>query len=420
MLLSSCSFYGVDDYYDPSELHTVVKNSQETIQLRKQQAENFTLEQKAEIFETRLKKTFHQKYIFIPKLFDENPNPPLRIDTTALLLSALAFKYSVTQNEQDKNLISKMVDSLISADEANGFDGFLPYKVRIKNDTIVPIDNKTRENVYAQLFFAYTSILNYVSCPEIHEKVIQHSRFIITHFAKHDFKLINHEGKESPHADLSPTQFSILNNRKLSLLYILDLGLKFCEDKVILNKLQQTRERAVSYGYLDEILELHTVFLNLEFPTQSSSWLNMLKIYNGWSASQNNVYKMAYDRLILRYADEDNLFFELIGHAIHQRKPSSKIARLLATFPLDLSNKEIINSLNPAIKNVRGNYVKLKGQYESTTVLPFYQRPLNNYLWKRNQMHLDGNIKSNGLLNFTGVDYLQVYWMMRALEKQFN
>lgn len=420
ILLTSCSVYEVGDHYEKDELKEAVKKSYEVIESRKREAEKFTLEQKAEIFENRLKETFHEKYILIPKLFDGSPKPPLRIDTTALLLSSLAFKFYITQDNEDKKLISKMVDSLIAADKANGLDGFIPYKVQIEKDKILVIDNKTRENVYAQLFFPYSTILKYVSCPETHEKVLKHSRLIINHFAKHDFKLINHEGQESPHGDLSPTQFSILNNRKLSLLYILDIGLKICEDKEVLNKLNEAKERAIRYGYLDEAQELHTSIFNLEFPTQSSSWLNMLKIYNGWYASQNEIYLKAYDRLIEKYKDEENPFFELIGCAINQQKPSPKIEQLLMTFPIDLSNKEIINSLNPKIEKKLGNYVKLKAQYESVNVLPFYQRPLNNYLWKRNQMHLDGNLKSNSLQNFTGVDFLQAYWMMRALQKQYD
>ena len=204
------------------------------------------------------------------------------------------------------------------------------------------------------------------------------------------------------------------------MLALIDSLQSIVEDPTTQNQLKVTEDLIYQKGYPEDILDLTFNFVRLEFPTHSSSWLNILKIYNGCLSSGKDMYKKAFTQLMQNYQDEHNPFFELIGHAISGESPSPEIKKILKTFPKTLTNQEVINTQSYQGKIICGDYVKLKGTYESLEPLPIYQRPLNNYLWKRNQMTLDGNFKSSGDKAFTGIDFLQAYWMMRALEKNNN
>ncbi|MCH2206225.1 MAG: hypothetical protein MK132_10190 [Lentisphaerales bacterium] len=419
LLLTSCSFYEVSDYYSEEEIHQRAILSSKHTEALKMEAEKYTLEEKALHFEKILTQSMHPKLKFLPKIIHPDQKNSLRIDTTLLFLSALAFKYGVTQNEKDKLLIEQIIDAMWSADESNGLDGYLPYKIAIHNDQIKILTNETHENVYAQFFFAYLNILKYVDDTVIKQKIKKHTTLIAAHFLKDNFTLHDNLGAEVPYSDLSPSSSSF-NNRRLSLLALIDSLQSIVEDPTTQNQLKVTEDLIYQKGYPEDILDLTFNFVRLEFPTHSSSWLNILKIYNGCLSSGKDMYKKAFTQLMQNYQDEHNPFFELIGHAISGESPSPEIKKILKTFPKTLTNQEVINTQSYQGKIICGDYVKLKGTYESLEPLPIYQRPLNNYLWKRNQMTLDGNFKSSGDKAFTGIDFLQAYWMMRALEKNNN
>ncbi|MCM8536087.1 MAG: hypothetical protein NE334_09140 [Lentisphaeraceae bacterium] len=419
VLLTSCHSYDVHDHYDKSELLERIKISDEGTERLRLEAESKSLSEKATYFESKILKEIHPKYKFVPKHYYSDRKDQLRTDMTSHLLAALAFKYGVTKSSQDLKLIEDMVDTFIAADKTNGYDGFLPYKVMVKDGSLVATDNETHENIYVQLFFAYVIILRNVEDENVLQKVKSHSETILKHFAKQDFVLYTHEGEEADYSDLSLTRYSLYKNRKLSLLSLLDYGLLVLDDGSLKTKLLMTRKEAEDLGYEETVLSLHTAFLNREFPTHSSSWLNFLKIYNGWHSSGNEIYKKAFMSLYENYEDERNPFLELMKASLFDSSIHESVESILSSFPLTLTSREVINS--PSFKDAEfGNYVKIKRHRETQEILPVYQRPLNNFLWKRNPMIVDGNFESSGQTTYSGIDFLQAYWFMRFLRFSTN
>ena len=424
LLSTACSTSTVEDFYSEEEIIIAVDHWQLQQTRLQTQAESTSLREKAAHFEKLLYQNMHHKIKLIPKVYMAGKPGPLRLDMSALLLATLACKYHVLKDPADKQLINSLVDNIISADAANGYDGFLPYKVRIVKGHLEVVTNETHANVYAQLFFAYYNVIYFVKDKGISEKIRRHLRLIIWHFVSHNFVLYDQRGKEAKYSDLSPSRWAVLHNRQLSLLSLLDFALFALdkgEDHFLLQEISATRTRVIDMGYGLAIQNLHYSFLGIELPTHSSSWLNFLKMYTGSSSSKDPIYAQAYHSLNRHYDDEQNPFFQLIGlYITPQGNLEEKLAcirKTLATFPLDLNRQTVINSRDENIIQVQGNYVKLQRIMEASTALPMYRRALNSYEWKRNQKRLDGNFMSSGNIRFSGIDYLQVYWMLRAFEK---
>ena len=146
----SCTSVDVRDHYSHSEMPAAVDKSNKAIKARKAQLLGLSLLDKATRFEESLTRHMPEEFAFCPKYYESDQPGPYRMDMTALFLSASAFKYAVTHDKQDKQLILKILHSIYMADEANGLDGFLPYKLEVRDNQICPTSNNTHINVYTQ------------------------------------------------------------------------------------------------------------------------------------------------------------------------------------------------------------------------------------------------------------------------------
>ena len=416
--LSSCETKSVFKHHSPKVIESKFLKSKQTIQNRKSLLLNVNLEQKALFFEKYIIERMHKTHKFAPKLYIDGKPGKLRMDMTALFLSALAFKYAVTKEAKDKQRILEILNSIMKADGANGLDGFIPYQVQIKEDKIICSRNDTHINVYTQLLFAYIPLLKLSDDQEITREVLKHLTLIVKHLQKTNFTLADHEGNEIDYSDLSPSRFTFQTNRQQLMLIFADLALKYKLGK----NMAAIRKKLSDYGYEDDIQSMHFKFLNLEFPTHSSSWLNLSNAFIGYHIDNSQYYKTAFNNLYDRYRDEKNLLFRLMYYSMEAEKDVLKQARAtLNEFPINPTDREIINSPNKELNPISdASFIKLKREIEVKKPLPIYQRPMRSFEWKLNQMRIDGNFKSNGRLNYTGIDYLVAYWMFKWLQKGTN
>ncbi|MCM8528390.1 MAG: hypothetical protein NE327_17840 [Lentisphaeraceae bacterium] len=417
-LLVGCETKSVYNHYSEDAARIKAAQSEKIIQNRQAILQNVSLLEKAEYFEKFILKKMHPTHRFSPKLYSKGIPGKLRMDMTGLFLSALVFKYLATEEEKTKKEILKILESIYHADESNGLDGFIPYKVKIENDKLITSSNETHINVYTQLLFAYIPIITYLEDKEIKDKTLRHLKLILNHLQKENFTLVDHLGKEVEYSDLSPKFFSIQRNRKQMLLVFLDLALKHNILPEKQETLSELRNDLSENGYEEDILNLQVKFLNLEFPTHSSSWLNLKNSFIGYHIDHQDYYRKAFTNLFDKYRDEENLLFILMEESMKKTPDVSKeyIESKLAEFPQNPTNHEIINSFNPNIDTLENApYTKLKRELEVKKALPYYQRPMRSFEWKLNQMRVDGNFKSTGNYQYTGIDYLTAYWMYRWL-----
>jgi len=417
-LLSSCETKSVYKHHGSSSIEANFLKSQQVLSNRKALLNETTLDQKADLFEKYILKRMHPKYMLAPKLYIEGKPGKLRMDMTALFLSALAYKFACSKAPQDKLKIIKSIESIIEADRSNGLDGFIPYQMTIKNDKIQSFRNDTHINVYTQLLFAYIPLLKLSNDEDIKNKVLEHLDLIIKHLQRTNFQLVDHLGKEIEYSDLSPSRFTLQTNRQQLLLVFVDLALKYKLGKNI----QKTRSLIKDYGYENDIQSMHFKFLNLEFPTHSSSWLNLMNSYIGYHIDNAEYFKNAYLSLYHHYEDEKNLLFILMLESMQADKENLiQAEKILNEFPANPTNHEVINSLDENLDIIKNApFVKLKRELEVKEPLPIYKRPMRSFEWKLNQMRVDGNFKSKGQFTYTGIDYLIAYWMLKWLQKDMN
>ena len=412
---SACQVIDPVDQYEAKQLKSEQDQFLERQVRLKKEAESHGLEEKAAYFETNIKQRLPAGLAMIPKIYSESGVQELRVDLNCHLLAAMAFKYDVTRDEKDLEFIKKLFNSFIQVDAANGMDGYLPVKVKYDDERTQILNNECHENVYVQLFFAYQIV--YDKVPQLREEIRQHLEVIFRHFMKNNFTLHDQHDQEVPYSDLSPNAWQIYNNRRLSMISMIDLGRR-CFGGELRAELELIYLQLLKLSYPYFVQRQTYRSFGLEFPTHSSSWLNYLKTYNGYNASGSSFYKKTFQNLEKFYRGQNNPFSQLIGVKMELydlEYVSVVVKQSLESFPLDLRQLPTFGSMNRDHK--LGRYVKLKAQNESRDFVPVYARPLESIEWKHNQLRLDGNFNSQGTKTFTGVDYLIVYWMWQSLKK---
>jgi hypothetical protein len=124
---------------------------------------------------------------------------------------------------------------------------------------------------------------------------------------------------------------------------------------------------------------------------------------------ENPDYQRALNRLYASQNDERNALFAAMMGDYNEAELS------LAGFPLDLDNREMMNSPLPDVpENWFPPMVKTRLVREGREPLPVYRRPLSHNEWKRNPFRLDGNIGETGARHYSGLDYLLAYWLVKA------
>jgi hypothetical protein len=109
------------------------------------------------------------------------------------------------------------------------------------------------------------------------------------------------------------------------------------------------------------------------------------------------------------------LYYDIYPTALSQLHYSKQI---LASFPLELNNNEIINSGRATVKTTKfTNIIKNKRWLETSKPLPIYARPIIYHEWKRNQFRVNGNIGANGNVEFSGLDFLLAYSIYEKILK---
>ncbi|MBS3091448.1 hypothetical protein J4217_03320 [Candidatus Pacearchaeota archaeon] len=440
---SGCAIdYGIKSQAD---LEQRIAASREIIQERKLEAKSLSTREKADYFEKRiLNELIIFPYYIIPEDIEKGKPKLGHIEATMHFLSALAYKYAATKDAETEVLASKVISSIIEMDRANGLDGYLPFKVANEDGNLMQTINEIHPNVYLQLFFSYVSAKRLFNSSEISEKISFHSSLIASYFLRNDFVLRDNRGNV-----MGPGHSVGYNNLKstgitshvdnlggLSLiescLYLIDKE----KNPALIQQLEKQKKYFLrKLNTNDKMQALSFKFLFMEFPTQSTHWLSFLSLHSDIISSDKKCYRVALKRLFWATREQHNPLFDALyldsGFNINNRnreKLTNEIDFCLRTYPLTLNNREILNSFDLSIERRPPRTIKMMWQKEAKYPLPVYQRGLNGFNWKVNQLALDENVKrtltkrgiertiGTGNATYTGNDYLLLYWMNEYLK----
>ena len=392
-----------------------IDRSRKLVERRRKEALLITLKEKAEILKTRLYANFLADHSLLVKYKRDELPTQGHFEYTTDLLATLAFEYGTTKDPTVKLQALRVIMGLIEMDRSNGtLDGFIPYIVKVENEKLVVVRNDAHSNVYAQLMFSYSAILNVFDDSILTDLVKSHIQLVVYYFLKTDMILKDLEGNKIEHSNLN----SKSGSRKLDAMIILETGLAVMDPSSILYKMTKTQyDKFVKKGYKKSGMKLHIRILIWEIPSHSTDWLNFTRLYSLVQTTDSGAYKKTVKRLYKSQRKECNPFFDVVYMSClkdYDLELKKRVKKFLLSFPLNLDQSEIINSRNKEVK-LRWIPVLTKGKYVAEVKKPLliYQRPLSNFLWKRNPYQVDDNFNCDDSLKYSGIDYLLAYWMCR-------
>ncbi|MCF7957166.1 MAG: hypothetical protein K9M57_01820 [Phycisphaerae bacterium] len=342
------------------------------------------------------------------------------LEDTSAFLAGLAFKYGATGDLKSQGLALKVVTSLQDLDWSNGLDGYIPFSANIKNSRLHIAQNETHVNAYSQLFFSYFTAMTLFDDPALKNVIRKHMNLITNYFLKHNLVLKDNFGNKVPFSDITSSAFKLSAGRCLDGLVFVDFSLWILEnqkDSEAYTKLTEIKKEMVSDGYYRKIANLHFKFFTFELPSDSTDWLNFIRLYILNQIENNDHYKNALKKLFASQRNEYNPLFNSIYASVFCDKTDEvkeKTLFYLNSFPLTLDNAEVINSQNPDVKKKFFlQLTKNKLIPESKLPLEIYKRPFRGLEWKRNPCRLDGNLGKDGNIIYPGTDFYLAYWMGR-------
>ncbi|MAE63858.1 MAG: hypothetical protein CMJ18_06255 [Phycisphaeraceae bacterium] len=417
LLAGGCQAFYVIPRSDELLAHRI-EQSRTRVAPRRRQAASMGLADKAARFEIRTR-AMSLEGTAVPAAYRRKHAPLIGdLETACHLLAALSFRYGTTRDAVTRRWAWDLIASLEHMDACNGLDGYLPKRVRLRDGALAPEPYETHSNAYAQLLFAYVSAWAiFDDDDDMRGAVRDHVRRIAAHFLDHDLALTGPDGAAIPYSDLRPSRSRMSRSRILDALVLAE-SVRFIlpEHDPAHQHMSEHLERMVACGYLRKIQSLRFEMLSFTVPTDSTDWLNFLRLHTLCATSGRSAYVRALDRLYRSQQSERNALFIVIHRAAStgDERSAPRAAEMLATFPLDLDNREIINSRDRDVaRRWFPRWVKNGWRAEARAPLPIYRRPSAKHEWKHNPFRIDGNFGAKHEHTYPGIDFLLAYWMGR-------
>jgi hypothetical protein len=258
--------------------------------------------------------------------------------------------------------------------------------------------------------FALVTVLQEVPDDAAHARIRFQAKAMADYFLKHQFTMRNASGQPIEVSDLHPSAWQFSRSRILDLLLISEsLSTLLPPGDPAIPQLQDTVRMAEEANYLRKIQRLQFQFLGYKVPTHSSDWLNFLRLYTLTRISDRAAYHDAWDRHYQALKVERSPFYAVLYEDHSQQ---SSILSTLDTFPLTRNNDPILPDETVRL-NPHPLYKKHSRTVEALTPLPIYQRPADNFEWKRNPYRTRGHLTAQSPIEYAGIDFYIVYWFGR-------
>ncbi|MFT5129143.1 MAG: hypothetical protein ACI8W8_002764 [Rhodothermales bacterium] len=394
LLLSSCAVL-VQPRSGP-DLAASAAQTAATIDARRTSALSKGLRDKALIFDTRVRENFMSTSGLVGRL----PGSSGDLEITSHYMAAMALKAIATQDAAGHVGAHRALNGLHALEADSGHPGYLPRYLGSQSPA--------HANSYTQLYFGLMMAHRY--CPELRREISALSDRIARHLLANDLRLLDPTtGEMDEYSDLQPRRVEMSRSRVMDCLVFLETAKYLSVDKDIQRELRIWLARAFAFDYPYRLQTSHLQLPGLKLPTHASDWLNMLRLYTLVQVGENPDYQRALNRLYASQNREHNALFAAMMGDYDQAELS------LAGFPLELDNREMMNSPLPDVpEKWFPSFVKTRLIREAREPMPVYRRPLSHNEWKRNPYRLDGNIGEMGDLHYSGLDYLLAYWLVKA------
>jgi len=397
------------------------------IELRK-----MTLEQKAELFEERIRAR-HDRYGLVAdsllrKPGDTSSNQYMDNDNdglwTSIYASAECFRYQVTKSPEALTKARKSIEAMLFLEQVAGSRGF-PARSYVRKGDPMPQSGKwhwtadgqyywkadTSSDEIVGHFFMFS--VAYDLLPDVNLKrwIGQTAKRIMDHILDHGYALVDLDGKPTTWGWWSPEKLAAQpDERALNSLQLLSF-LKTAAHITGEGRYEtEYRKAAWDLKYADWITRLNEFRLELNY---SDEELAMLPFYCVFRYEKDPALLQAYRRALdewwknlQREANPLWTFIYLTGQPQARVDLSDAVWTLYRT-PLDMIKWTVRNSHRQDIVWAPG--VDRSGEREILTLLPADERPVMK--WNSNPFVVDGG--SDGREEDDGAAFLLPYWMGR-------
>jgi hypothetical protein len=272
--------------------------------------------------------------------------------------------------------------------------------------------DKTKANAVSQLIVALWLAWAEIPSDETVAAATRHIRRIAERYARYNYLLVDGEGRAVEHSDLgavwSPSNL-------LDRLLLLELGSQMLYGEPIGDRLRADLQQYTEDPPRVRLNLLHVRASVVELPTASSDFLHVWALYALCRATQSPHYKQALRRLLRQTRGQRNPLFHAVGIGCGVIDPDQQaiVNFGLTTYPAaQLTDVPVSNSSDRDVpRKWLPRVVKNEFEREARRPLPVWRRPLTWFEWKRNQLRLDGNSGADGQTEFSGGDYLLLYWL---------
>ncbi len=415
-----------------------------------------TLGQKADFLQDRLARfQTHKDHLLFgdsATLREDSTLVSAHCEASSHYLVALVFKkllqdngtaVTLPQGEALEVSAKRVVSALIHMDKLDGEYGYIALRAAVDPSTgeLKVKDSKTKSNSYSQILFAYVLAAE-VFGPEVKALITDHVDAMVGRLLGDGFKLIHPNGKKV--SDTSPSKFGLFNSsRYLDALIAIEAGIHLGTQDLSeggrISSLMKMRERFIgTYEKPDRLVKfifnkmLHTNVASQQFPTVSSSVLNVMKLSALMLMTRQNQDAQKYYGDILgslwgKLEHQHNPLVDLLCLITSQPNHSGRqeylerAAASLQTFPTDLLN---IGRYDLSEFCLEGKVIreKLIRKYpRSDSVLPVFARPWSPFIWKMDSRtchfsHPDQEPRNTA----NGLDYLMTYYMLHCAARNLS
>lgn len=345
---------------------------------------------------------------------------------TACYLAAQAHRYAVTKDDDALQSVRAALEGIESLFAVTGERGLMAryYFFRGEHDradllegrgkyaNFAYLDDISRDQ-YIGVVFGLGAAYELVPAEE-QKRIGILLGDIIFYLEKHDWRILNAQGKQTTGGILHPHSFFGVGNA----VHVLSFAKAHSQAD------QDGKSQYEDYvkKYNDELENIFP-WINRHYDYYAVN-LYYLSFFNLIRLEKDPALKAFYrdvfeKRLWFFTKNHDNVFFNYIHAAISGQEMNladrNDNILLLRRFPLaPRRDFRVVNSRRtdiPKMRNWRGVVTNEQNTQFSRHPLPIHERPPSDFLWQRTPFALDGG--GDGNLEYSGVDFLLAYWMGR-------
>ncbi len=444
-----------------SPLSQRLDESRALIEKRKGQAYQYTLAEKAAIFEAQqdsYKLGGPLKNLYARQIGAGRRPSTASLSFASQRLAMLAYKYKAAGEKKILDEINALLESLLQIDTLFGKSGQLPGRVvysgkspeEIKaavpdfhfhersGDHYVYFQGDAHGNTFPNHFFGLYSVYALTDEEGVKRKASEAVKNHITYLLDEGFVLKRLDGSPSSYGDLTGNEYlGLARNALLARLMILEVSWVILSEQppdreleTIISRIENQLNELLEKGSLETIQNMSSMIVNLSFSTAPSDMRVFLNLHLLTAAAGIRAYGDKYSSAFNNYWEfkkkDYNPFFTFLylsfkpeeAWSFDDRTINAVTLEYLKSYPLDRDNHEILNSFfrDDPVDIDRFPVVTKHGLVpRNKKPLPIYRRGVRRHEWRCNSFRLNENLDKDGSTHMHPLDFLLVYYMGLAL-----